>query len=30
MQRIQPEKAISFEKKLKIKADWDNESEIKL
>jgi hypothetical protein len=30
LKRIQPEKVISFEKKLKIKADWDNESEIKL
>ncbi|HTB52952.1 MAG TPA: Ig-like domain-containing protein [Ferruginibacter sp.] len=28
--KIQPEKAISFDKKLKIKADWDNERDIKL
>ncbi|HMG83087.1 MAG TPA: Ig-like domain-containing protein [Ferruginibacter sp.] len=30
LKKIQPEKVISFDKKLKVKADWDNEREIKL
>jgi len=30
LKHIQPEKVVSFDKKLKIKADWDNERDIKL
>ncbi len=30
LKHLQPEKVISFDKKLKIKADWDNERDIKL
>ena len=30
LKKIQPEKVISFDQTLKIKADWDNEREIKL
>jgi Bacterial Ig-like domain len=30
LKKRQPEKVISFDKKLKIKADWDNERDIKL
>jgi hypothetical protein len=30
LEKLQPEKVISFDKSLKIKADWDNEREIRL
>jgi hypothetical protein len=30
LKHIQPEKVVSFDKKLKIKADWDNERDIRL